>query len=99
MACNYGVEPWNSWRTIGLDGVLAQQENYRKSGFQLAYRNIRYCGTFTGVYAGSTAGSRSALFIVPISSVDQAESTFELRLSNRKEEYEPCRNFALSVIS
>lgn len=32
-------------RTIGLDGVLAQQDNYRKSGFQLAYRNIRYQGT------------------------------------------------------
>ncbi|MFZ4478259.1 MAG: GNAT family N-acetyltransferase [Rhodoferax sp.] len=31
-------------RTIGLDGVLAQQENYRKSGFEMAYRNIRYQG-------------------------------------------------------
>jgi len=32
-------------RTIGLDGVVAQQENYRKSGFRLAYPNIRYGGT------------------------------------------------------
>src|SRR5262249_20534230 len=32
-------------RTVGLDGVVAQQENYRKSGFQLAYRNIRYGGS------------------------------------------------------
>jgi ribosomal protein S18 acetylase RimI-like enzyme len=31
-------------RTIGLDGVVAQQENYRRSGFQLAHRNIRYGG-------------------------------------------------------
>ncbi|MDD2926227.1 GNAT family N-acetyltransferase, partial [Rhodoferax sp.] len=31
-------------RTVGLDGVLAQQSNYRKSGFDLAYRNIRYQG-------------------------------------------------------
>ena len=31
-------------RTIGLDGVVAQQENYRKSGFELAHRNIRYGG-------------------------------------------------------
>lgn len=31
-------------RTIGLDGVLAQQPNYNKSGFQLAYRNVRYEG-------------------------------------------------------
>jgi ribosomal protein S18 acetylase RimI-like enzyme len=31
-------------RTIGLDGVVAQQENYKKSGFTLAYRNVRYEG-------------------------------------------------------
>lgn len=31
-------------RIIGLDGVLAQQENYRRSGFELAHRNIRYEG-------------------------------------------------------
>lgn len=29
-------------RNVGLDGVLAQQGNYTKSGFQLAHRNIRY---------------------------------------------------------
>jgi GNAT acetyltransferase-like protein/acetyltransferase (GNAT) family protein len=33
-----------SGRTVGLDGVVAQQENYRKSGFSLAHRNIRYGG-------------------------------------------------------
>jgi len=32
-------------RVIGLDGVVAQQDNYRKSGFELAYANIRYGGT------------------------------------------------------
>jgi GNAT superfamily N-acetyltransferase len=31
-------------RTIGLDGVVAQRDNYRKSGFALAHRNIRYMG-------------------------------------------------------
>lgn len=46
----YGMQLWNaaldtlSGRNIGLDGVLAQQENYQKSGFQFAYRNIRYEG-------------------------------------------------------
>jgi len=31
-------------RNKGLDGVIAQQGNYRKSGFKLAYRNIRHQG-------------------------------------------------------
>jgi hypothetical protein len=31
-------------RTIGLDGVVAQQANYRKSGFVLAWNNARYSG-------------------------------------------------------
>lgn len=29
-------------RVIGLDGVVAQQDNYRRSGFVLKQRNIRY---------------------------------------------------------
>src|SRR5215470_4276995 len=47
----YGLRIWNAaiahagGRTIGLDGMVAQQDNYRKSGFQLAYANIRYGGT------------------------------------------------------
>lgn len=32
-------------RNVGLDGVVAQQDNYRRSGFRLAYRNIRLGGT------------------------------------------------------
>lgn len=31
-------------RQVGLDGVVAQQDNYRKSGFALAWRNVRYEG-------------------------------------------------------
>jgi GNAT superfamily N-acetyltransferase len=30
--------------TVGLDGVVAQQENYARSGFVLAHRNVRYSG-------------------------------------------------------
>jgi hypothetical protein len=46
----FGIQIWNAGlerlkgRTVGLDGVVAQQENYTKSGFTLAYRNIRYEG-------------------------------------------------------
>jgi ribosomal protein S18 acetylase RimI-like enzyme len=46
----YGLQLWNAGlahlagRNIGLDGVLAQQGNYQKSGFKLAYRNIRFEG-------------------------------------------------------
>src|SRR5262245_15825061 len=29
---------------VGLDGVPAQEENYRRSGFALAWRNVRYAG-------------------------------------------------------
>jgi GNAT superfamily N-acetyltransferase len=47
----YGLRIWNAAiahagrRVIGLDGVVAQQQNYQKSGFKLAYANVRYGGT------------------------------------------------------
>jgi GNAT superfamily N-acetyltransferase len=50
----YGLQIWNAaldylkGRNIGLDGVIAQQENYQKVGFKLAYRNIRYQGVSGG---------------------------------------------------
>src|SRR5262245_8476420 len=46
----YGLRIWNAAirhagrRVIGLDGVVAQQRNYTKSGFKLAYANVRYGG-------------------------------------------------------
>ena len=46
----HGLRIWNAavahagMRTIGLDGVVAQQGNYKKSGFVHAYPNIRYGG-------------------------------------------------------
>ena len=46
----YGWQIWQAGmerlkdRTIGLDGVVAQQDNYKRSGFVLAHRNIRFGG-------------------------------------------------------
>jgi hypothetical protein len=46
----HGIAVWRAamaqlaGRLVGLDGVVAQQANYRKSGFTLAWNNIRYSG-------------------------------------------------------
>jgi hypothetical protein len=53
----YGFRIWNAAmahagsRVIGLDGVVAQQRNYEKSGFNHAYANIRYGGIVTASVA------------------------------------------------
>ena len=55
----YGWQLWQAamarlaGRNIGLDGVLAQQDNYRRSGFQLAHCNVRY----QGIGGAGTAGA------------------------------------------
>jgi GNAT superfamily N-acetyltransferase len=68
----FGLRIWNAAvayagaRTIGLDGVVAQQENYRKSGFRLVYSNIRYGGR-----AASVPSPRAG--IVPLTDVPVAD--------------------------
>ncbi|KWT91724.1 MULTISPECIES: GNAT family N-acetyltransferase [unclassified Variovorax] len=55
-----------SGQVIGLDGVPAQQDNYRRSGFALAWNNARFAGP-----AGSAAPAPASQ-IVPLRSVDLA---------------------------
>jgi ribosomal protein S18 acetylase RimI-like enzyme len=46
----FGLAVWRAGmarlgdRLVGLDGVVAQQDNYVRSGFRLAWRNVRYEG-------------------------------------------------------
>jgi GNAT superfamily N-acetyltransferase len=74
----YGLRIWNAavdhagGRTIGLDGVVAQQENYKKSGFRLAYANVRYGGR---VPAGATPAGIIPLADVPFTSVEADDAT------------------------
>ena len=66
----FGLQLWRTamaylnGRNVGLDGVLAQQANYRKSGFTLAYRNIRYQGK---------GGGREPDGLIDLSSVPREE--------------------------
>ncbi|MFF2557503.1 GNAT family N-acetyltransferase [Nocardia sp. NPDC058058] len=47
----FGLATWKAGlahageRVIGLDGVPDQQDNYRRSGFELAYRTARFTGS------------------------------------------------------
>lgn len=49
---------------VGLDGVPAQQDNYRRSGFELAWNNVRFAGV-----ARDASDVRPAQ-IVPLRAVD-----------------------------
>jgi Acetyltransferase (GNAT) domain len=74
----YGLRTWDvgiahaGARTIGLDGVIAQQENYRHSGFTLAYRNVRYGGT---IAAGAPVPGVVDLAKVPLRDVLADDAT------------------------
>ena len=74
----HGLRIWNAAiaharpRIIGLDGVVAQQDNYKKSGFELAYANIRYGGT---VAAPPAPADVIALDKVPFALVEADDAT------------------------
>jgi len=75
----YGLRMWRAAiayagaRVIGLDGVVAQQQNYRRSGFELAYANVRYGGTVAAPHA-PLAGV-IALTEVPLGTVEAYDAT------------------------
>jgi len=76
----YGIQIWNAGlkylegASIGLDGVVTQQENYKKSGFKLAYRNIRYEGVGGGHYPHNS--EIVALSTLPFEVIDQYDQAF-----------------------
>lgn len=63
----YGLRLWQravqhgAGRNIGLDGVVDQQQNYRKSGFELAYRNIRHGGRIDHALTALDLGTTEAI--------------------------------------
>ncbi|MBD0711547.1 MULTISPECIES: GNAT family N-acetyltransferase [unclassified Streptomyces] len=67
----HGLATWRAalahagGRSVGLDGVPAQQDNYRRSGFATAYRTARYVGEVP-------APDRPAAGVVPAERVDPA---------------------------
>jgi GNAT superfamily N-acetyltransferase len=79
----FGLQIWKAalarlaGRTVGLDGVLAQQANYRKSGFELAYRNIRY-QSFQGVGGAPASADEPvvALCTIPFEVVAVYDQSF-----------------------
>ncbi len=64
----FGIATWREAiqyagdRNVGLDGVVAQQDNYRKSGFRLAYTNLRYRAVGGEAYVPGTEPLASVPF-------------------------------------
>jgi GNAT superfamily N-acetyltransferase len=75
----YGIQIANAafnrleGRNMGLDGVVEQQENYKRVGFKLAHRNIRYQGTGGSSHHGPEIFRLSSL---PFETVDTYDRPF-----------------------
>lgn len=73
----HGRRVWNASmthlgdRTIGLDGVPAQQANYRSMGFAPAHRTWRYSGRFMPPSVDSSVAALGADLLSAISAFDR----------------------------
>jgi GNAT superfamily N-acetyltransferase len=100
----YGIQIWQRALhylkncTIGLDGVVTQQENYKKSGFQLAHRNIRFAGT------AQPQGIMDAEIVnLADLSFDQVSTYDQMFFPATRDRFlklwiEQCRSFALGIM-
>jgi len=76
----YGIQIWNAGLkyleglNVGLDGVIAQQDNYKKSGFKLAYRNVRHEGRGGGNFPKYS--EIVELSTLPFETIDSYDRTF-----------------------
>ncbi|WP_394830673.1 GNAT family N-acetyltransferase [Pendulispora rubella] len=83
----YGLRTWQEGmkylgtRTVGLDGVLAQQQNYERSGFRFSHHHVRYERVSGGTPLPASDFQRRAprleadraRHIVPLSTIPEAD--------------------------
>jgi len=77
----YGLRLWQAAmahagpRVVGLDGVVAQQENYRRSGFSYAYANIRYGGRPAALVQAAARPDIITLAGVRLADIEASDAT------------------------
>ncbi len=78
----YGIQLWNAAlerlpaMNMGLDGVVAQQGNYERSGFRIAHRNIRWEWKKSKVESGKSGHEPVNLTELPFETL----STYDRRM-------------------
>ncbi|MFE2874233.1 GNAT family N-acetyltransferase [Streptomyces roseus] len=71
----YGIRMWQAGmerldgRLVGLDGVVDQQDNYRKSGFRSAWNNVRHEGVPRPDGSGGGGGAGTGFEVVDAASL------------------------------
>ncbi|MYT23572.1 GNAT family N-acetyltransferase, partial [Streptomyces sp. SID7760] len=95
----YGIRLWQAGmerldgRLVGLDGVVDQQDNYRKSGFRSAWNNVRHEGVPRPNGSGGGGGDGGAGFEV----VDAASLPFGLLAAYDRRFFPASRDSFLSA--